>query len=378
MEEITQRIIRKNTNLTSTLPLTISAQYGLVDQRIYFEKQIASKKLETYLLLKQGEFAYNKSYSKDYPFGTIKRLNNYPMGVLSTLYIAFKPTLTDTNFLEQYFDSSKWYKEIYKRATEGARNHGLLNISPLDFFEIIINQPKNKREQKKISKILKLISLLISLQQRKLKLLKAIKFYLLNQFLLNNNKWPKKKFGNLVNINRGLTYHPFDVVNSDGIRVLRSSNIKDSRIRFNKDDVFVRTSIVKEKYQLKKNDILVTAANGSSNLIGKHALMTKNIPNQVGGFMFSIETNEPHFIFACLESNWFKKLIHKSTTGGNGALGNLKGKDIKNAWIHIPERKIRERIGELEKNIDNFIDYNQKIVNKLIKFKQFLLQNMFI
>ena len=155
LEEITQRIIRKNTNLTSTLPLTISAQYGLVDQRIYFEKQIASKKLETYLLLKQGEFAYNKSYSKDYPFGTIKRLNNYPMGVLSTLYIAFKPTLTDTNFLEQYFDSSKWYKEIYKRATEGARNHGLLNISPLDFFEIIINQPKNKREQKKISKILK-------------------------------------------------------------------------------------------------------------------------------------------------------------------------------------------------------------------------------
>ena len=151
LEEITQRIIRKNTNLTSTLPLTISAQYGLVDQRIYFEKQIASKKLETYLLLKQGEFAYNKSYSKDYPFGTIKRLNNYPMGVLSTLYIAFKPTLTDTNFLEQYFDSSKWYKEIYKRATEGARNHGLLNISPLDFFEIIINQPKNKREQKKIS-----------------------------------------------------------------------------------------------------------------------------------------------------------------------------------------------------------------------------------
>ena len=246
----------------------------------------------------------------------------------------------------------------------------------LEQFKIFL--PQNYLNQQKIEQLLRTLDKCISLQQRKLKLLKAIKFYLLNQFLLNNNKWPKKKFGNLVNINRGLTYHPFDVVNSDGIRVLRSSNIKDSRIRFNKDDVFVRTSIVKEKYQLKKNDILVTAANGSSNLIGKHALMTKNIPNQVGGFMFSIETNEPHFIFACLESNWFKKLIHKSTTGGNGALGNLKGKDIKNAWIHIPERKIRERIGELEKNIDNFIDYNQKIVNKLIKFKQFLLQNMFI
>lgn len=278
----------------------------------------------------------------------------------------------NSKFVNALFDGDIFQREIYKNLGATINQITIKSFKEMEFYI-----PQN-HEKQIIGNLISQIDNLLALQQRKLKLLKAIKFYLLNQFLLNNNKWPKKKFGNLVNINRGLTYHPFDVVNSDGIRVLRSSNIKDSRIRFNKDDVFVRTSIVKEKYQLKKNDILVTAANGSSNLIGKHALMTKNIPNQVGGFMFSIETNEPHFIFACLESNWFKKLIHKSTTGGNGALGNLKGKDIKNAWIHIPERKIRERIGELEKNIDNFIDYNQKIVNKLIKFKQFLLQNMFI
>lgn len=278
----------------------------------------------------------------------------------------------NSKFVNALFDGDIFQREIYKNLGATINQITIKSFKEMEFYI-----PQN-HEKQIIGNLISQIDNLLALQQRKLKLLKAIKFYLLNQFLLNNNKWPKKKFGNLVNINRGLTYHPFDVVNSDGIRVLRSSNIKDSRISFNKDDVFVRTSIVKEKYQLKKNDILVTAANGSSNLIGKHALMTKNIPNQVGGFMFSIETNEPYFIFACLESNWFKKLIHKSTTGGNGALGNLKGKDIKNAWIHIPEREIRERIGELEKNIDNFIDYNQKIVNKLIKFKQFLLQNMFI
>ena len=292
-------------------------------------------------------------------------------GAINQAVLAIIPQNNVNRFIYEWLNKNK--SRITGKYLQGGQ--GNLSAKIIKQINIYIT---SKNEELKISNILRIVNKIISLQQRKLKLLKAIKFYLLNQFLLNNNKWPKKKFGNLVNINRGLTYHPFDVVNSDGIRVLRSSNIKDSRIRFNKDDVFVRTSIVKEKYQLKKNDILVTAANGSSNLIGKHALMTKNIPNQVGGFMFSIETNEPHFIFACLESNWFKKLIHKSTTGGNGALGNLKGKDIKNAWIHIPERKIRERIGELEKNIDNFIDYNQKIVNKLIKFKQFLLQNMFI
>lgn len=316
-------------------------------------------------------FAYNPARIN---VGSIAYQNQTEPVLVSSLYEIFQTnSKIDDSFLMNWFKTSLFNRQIKRLEEGGVRQYFFID----KMKETEIKLPSIS-EQNQISKLLQLVNKNLDLQQRKLKLLKAIKFYLLNQFLLNNNKWPKKKFGNLVNINRGLTYHPFDVVNSDGIRVLRSSNIKDSRISFNKDDVFVRTSIVKEKYQLKKNDILVTAANGSSNLIGKHALMTKNIPNQVGGFMFSIETNEPYFIFACLESNWFKKLIHKSTTGGNGALGNLKGKDIKNAWIHIPEREIRERIGELEKNIDNFIDYNQKIVNKLIKFKQFLLQNMFI
>ena len=167
MKNITKRISRKNLNLDSTLPLTISAQYGLVDQRKFFDKQIASKKLENYLLLKNGEFAYNKSYSKDYPFGAIKRLNNYKLGVLSTLYIAFKPVSINTDYLEEYFDSTKWYKEIYKRATEGARNHGLLNVDTKAFFdEVTIEMPSSKEEQKKISAYLNNLDNLITLHRR--------------------------------------------------------------------------------------------------------------------------------------------------------------------------------------------------------------------
>lgn len=201
MGDITKRISRKNLNLDSTLPLTISAQYGLVDQRKFFDKQIASKKLENYLLLKNGEFAYNKSYSKDYPFGAIKRLNNYKLGVLSTLYIAFKPVSINTDYLEEYFDSTKWYKEIYKRATEGARNHGLLNISPQDFFELNLSIPNNRIEQERISKILKLLSLVITLQQRKLEQLKTIKQELIKRVFSNHN-WETVRFKDIVQLNR--------------------------------------------------------------------------------------------------------------------------------------------------------------------------------
>ena len=191
--EITARITRKNHKLESVLPLTISAQYGLVDQREFFNKQIASKKLENYLLIKHGEYAYNKSYSKEYPFGVIKRLNRYSSGVLSTLYIAFTPMNINSDYLEQYYDSTKWYREIYKRATEGARNHGLLNISPNDFFESILKVPGNKLEQSKITECLKLISELITLQQRKLDQLKLLKKAMFQQ-LFTDNKTPILRF----------------------------------------------------------------------------------------------------------------------------------------------------------------------------------------
>ena len=107
--EFATRITRKNKDNVSNLPLTISAQYGLVDQVSFFNKTVASKDMSGYYLLKNGEFAYNKSYSNDYPWGAIKRLDLYDMGCLSTLYICFKTNdnIVNSNYLVHYFESSK-------------------------------------------------------------------------------------------------------------------------------------------------------------------------------------------------------------------------------------------------------------------------------
>ena len=87
--EITDRVVRKNINNESTLPLTISAQYGLIDQVIYFNNRVASRDVSNYYLVLNGEFAYNKSTSDGFPYGAVKRLDLYRKGVLSTLYIVF-------------------------------------------------------------------------------------------------------------------------------------------------------------------------------------------------------------------------------------------------------------------------------------------------
>ena len=129
---------------------------------------MASSNLEGYYLLYNGDFAYNKSTSSGAPWGTIKRLDLYDKGAVSTLYIVFKPLDdVDSTYLLYYYETDRWHKEVRQIAAEGARNHGLLNISADDFFKTVLYVPA-KQEQRKIGKVLSKVSTLITLHQRKL------------------------------------------------------------------------------------------------------------------------------------------------------------------------------------------------------------------
>ena len=168
--EVVERITRKNENLESTLPLTISAQYGLINQNEFFDKRIASKDVSGYFLVRNGEFAYNKSTSSDAPWGAIKRLDRYESGVLSTLYIVFKildERKTRSDYIVTYYNTDLWHKGIQAIAAEGARNHGLLNVAPADFFETNLTMPKNYAEQQQIGSFFQQLDHLITLHQRK-------------------------------------------------------------------------------------------------------------------------------------------------------------------------------------------------------------------
>ena len=186
--DIVDRVTRKNKKLESTRPLTISAQDGLVDQQEYFKKQIASRDVSNYYLVKNGEFAYNKSYSNGYPWGAVKRLDYYPDGVLSTLYIVFFPTSINSNFLVSYYDSTYWYKEISKHAAEGARNHGLLNITATDFFETEVKFPDSIEEQAQVGNFFKKLDETITLQERQLELLQEQKDGFLQKLFPKSNE----------------------------------------------------------------------------------------------------------------------------------------------------------------------------------------------
>ena len=173
LSDFTSRVTRKNKNNETTLSLTISSKDGLVDQETFFNKKVSSKDMTGYYLLKKGEFAYNKSYSNGYDFGSIKRLNKYEQGALSTLYICFALTKYHSDFIMHYFDTLKWYPQIYLISAEGARNHGLLNVATQDFFGTEHALPSDVREQQKIADFLSLVDERIEKQRQLVEVLKG-------------------------------------------------------------------------------------------------------------------------------------------------------------------------------------------------------------
>ena len=391
--EVATRVTRKNKNLESTLPLTISAQLGLVDQISYFDKRIASSNLTNYILLKRGEFAYNKSYSNGYPFGAVKRLNNYASGVIPSLYIAFFPNnkTVNSNFMETYFETNLWHKEVSTRATEGARNHGLLNISPTDFMDINIRIPMIMKEQVEITKFLHNVDTLITLHQRKLEHLKEQKKGLLQKMFPKNGEvvpevrfpgftddWEQRKLSELIQKggSGGTPKSTNKAYYNGNIPFLGISDISKSNGYI--DDT--------EKYISEKgldNSSAWIVPKGAISLamyasVGKLAILnTDAATSQAFYNMVFEDVSIRDYIYHRLgKANEFGEWTRLISTGTQS---NLNADKVKNFKIQIPQ--IIDEIKNIStffNQLDSLIALHQRKLEHLKLMKKGLLQQMFV
>ncbi|WP_418139466.1 restriction endonuclease subunit S [Oceanimonas smirnovii] len=184
-----KRVLTRNNGQSDNV-VTISGQHGLISQKEFFKKSVASEILDGYYLLVKGQFAYNKSYSNGYPMGAIKRLNRYENGVVTTLYICFE-LIDESNvcgdFFEQYFESGILNRGISQIAHEGGRAHGLLNVKPSDFFSLRIFIPELE-EQQAIANVLTTADQEIDALQKRLGHLKQEKKALMQQLLTGKRR----------------------------------------------------------------------------------------------------------------------------------------------------------------------------------------------
>ncbi|MBB1062297.1 restriction endonuclease subunit S [Limosilactobacillus fastidiosus] len=377
LKSISTRILRKNKDLQSDRPLTISAQDGLVDQTDYFNKQIASKQLTKYFLLTRGDFAYNKSYSVDFPYGAIKRLNRYKNGVLSTLYLVFKPLdSVNSDFLEHYYDTSKWYSEIYRNAAEGARNHGLLNISAEDFFNTTLIIPVKVKEQNKIANLLNIINKLLSLQQRKLDLLKQLKKGLLQKmFADKNNKqpvlrfdgfsgdWEQRKLGEVAKVTMGQSPSSkyYTTNPNDHILIQGNADLKSGKV--------VPRVWTKEITKSVHNGEIIMTVRAP---VGYLAIASMNAV--IGRGVAAIEGDK--YLFYLLQTKLMNNTWKRISSGST--FESISSNDIKKLKVTLPKDNERNSISKLMDVISHLLSLQQRRLGKLTYLKKFFLQKLFI
>ncbi len=389
---VSDRVTRKNENLESTLPLTISAQYGLVDQITFFNNQVASTtNLRNYFLVKNGEFAYNKSYSAGYPWGAIKRLDRYEKGVLSTLYIVFKPKNINSDYLLSYYDTDKWYKQVSEIAAEGARNHGLLNIAPNDFFQTTFTAPMSEIEQQKIGAFLSHVDSLIQAKTKKLESLKAVKKSLLQKcfpktgqkvpeirFAGFSGEWEEKTIGEIAEIITGgtpSTSHE-DYWFPKEIPWLSSGEVNKKYILFTDDYISKKGFSNSSAHWIKSNSVLIALA-GQGKTRGTVAInlipITTN--QSIAGIILNNEI-DTNFVFQSLERKY--EAIRKMSSG-DGSRGGLNKQLVSEITFMCPMTlNEQQKIGQFFSKYDSLISAQQKEIDKLKDIKKSLLQKMFV
>ncbi len=375
LSDFAERIMRKNKNNETDLPLTISSKDGLVDQISFFNKTVASKDMSGYYLLLNGEYAYNKSYSVGYDFGSIKRLERYPMGALSTLYICFALKKYNSDFIKTYFDSLKWYKEIYMISAEGARNHGLLNVPTDEFFDTYHYITENEVEQEKIAKLMELIDRRIQKHQALVDNLKKYKRGLHDRIFshLSNSECEKTDLRSIATFCGGGT--PSKDIPSywDGnIGWISSSDIHEEWV----DTI----SVTRRINELAINNSATklcpsgTIAIVSRVGVGKVALMSEDLcTSQDFTNITSIMGNTLFMTYQIA----YKMKIEAAKTQGTSIKG-ITAEEIKSLKIDIPADEEQRYIATLLSSLDIRLRQEKREADCLRTLKKALLQQLFI
>lgn len=377
------RVVRKNEENNDNV-LTISAQYGLVNQKDFFNKSVSAQDVRGYYLLHKNDFAYNKSYSKGYPMGAIKRLTKYDKGVISTLYVCFNLKKNNSEeFFEQYFESGNQNREIHKIAQEGARNHGLLNMSVKEFFEDIRLAIPPKEEQQKIASFLSVVDQRVEGLKKKKELMekykKGVMQKIFNQeirFKDENGKdfpeWEEKRLGEIGEVVGGGTPDTtkFDCWNGE-INWFTPTEIKQKYV---KNSLRKISSVGLQKSSarlLPKNSLLIT----TRATIGNISIATEECTTNQGFQSLIVnDKNDNQFIYYWILNN--KKELLRRANGST--FPEISSREVKKLKIHIPQKKEQQKIRSFLSSLDEKIEKINQELTQSQKFKKGLLQGLFV
>ena len=353
-----------------------------MDQISYFNKTVASKDMSGYYLLKNGEYAYNKSYSVGYDFGSVKRLDRYDMGALSTLYICFALKKHDSDFIKAYFDSLKWYREIYMISAEGARNHGLLNVPTDEFFDTKHYIPMDLAEQRKIADFMIALEHRIEAQQSLVDNLKKYKRGLLRKVFAKLSDSCEKR--NLKEVS--VLFADGDWIESkdqalDGIRLIQTGNVgfgvyidKTQNAKYISETTFHRLNCL----EIYDGDILISRLPEPA---GRACLLPKSTERRITAVDCTVIRTDSsvidrNYLLQFLCSEQYLKTVNSFLAGGTRQ--RISRKNLEGIEVPYPSIDEQRYWGSFLCKVDARISNEEQRRSSLSRLRCFMLQQLFI
>ena len=334
-----------------------------------------------YYLLKNGEFAYNKSYSVGYDFGSIKRLDRYPMGALSTLYICFALKRHESDFIKAYFDSLKWYREIYMISAEGARNHGLLNVPTEEFFDTKHYLPENTDEQRKIADFLIALEHRIETQQSLVDNLKKYKRGVVRSLLspenckLKDAQWSRDTIGNLGSFIKGAPLSKADI-SETGTPFILYGELYTTYHEVITSVVRKTESEVDSVYRSIIGDVLIPTSGETPEEISTASCVMLPGVILAGDLNIFRSSKVDGRIMSYILNHIVNGSIARIAQGKS--IVHVQASEISKIQITYPDPETQCRIIKMLEAISSRVELCEKELENLIKLRSSLLQQLFI
>ena len=386
--EVSEKVKEKNSDNLYSSVLTNSAEFGIIPQRDFFDKDIANEKsLNGYYIVKQDDFVYNPRISNHAPVGPIKRNQLNEVGVMSPLYYVFRTHDIENSYLATYFDATYWHKFMKLNGDSGARADRFAIKDSL-FIEMPIPCPVLP-EQVAIGSFFQELDQLITLQQRELELIKEGKKTLLSKMFPKDgenfpeirfpgftNAWEQRKLGEVSNRVKG----------NDGRMDLPTLTISAGHGWLDQKERFSGNIAGKEQ----KNYTLLTRGelsynHGNSKLAKYGAVFQLNdfeealVPKVYHSFKM-VNGNSGLFIEYLFSTKLPDKELRKLISSGarmDGLL-NITYNDFVTINLTIPRNKEEQiAIGSFFQELDQLITLQQRELEMLKTMKSTLLKAMF-
>ncbi len=384
MNQLATRTKQKNRDEKVVRVLTNSAEFGVMDQRDFFDKDIATQgNLESYFVVELGSYVYNPRISATAPVGPISK-NKIGTGVMSPLYTVFKFKDDNNDFYEHYFKTAGWHTYMRQASSMGAR-HDRMAISSEDFMAMPL-PVSSPEEQRKIADCLSSLGELIAAQARKLDALKSHKKGLMQQLFPREGEtqprlrfpefrdaeeWEIRTIGDMFSLINGCAFKPEDW-KPNGTPIIRIQNLNDPSAEFNYSQ-----ALVPEWNRVESGDLLFAWSGTLGSSFG--ARVWTGPPGVLNQHIFKVLMDEQRITlpFALLVLARVEEDIAKKSHGFKASFVHVKKSDLVKVELPLPALHEQQRIAACLSSLDALITAATQELENLKIHKKGLMQQLF-